>query len=423
MTTLPEPALDPRLVLSDRVALRGVAIAVVAGLVLAAIAAAAGKVPNVDAIVLVCWAAGGSAAAGFAVRWGVGRLGRQFATRLVAVALVPVAATALGSSVAARAMFISTHDLSAMLVVVAAAGGVGVAVAWWTAVGLTRTTADVAMLARSIDGTTALPPHVAGAASASGELGALAAELAETSARLAEARSRELAMEASRRELIAWVSHDLRTPLAGIRAMAEALEDGMVEGPEEQARYHRTLRTESDRLAALVDDLFELSRIQAGALRLCPEPVDLADLLSDAVAGAQALANAAGVRLVGDIELPAPVLDLSAAEATRAVRNLLDNAIRHTPSGGEVIVRCRADAGPDGRLGAIVEVADACGGIPAEHLDRVFELAYSGDDARSPHDGRTGLGLAITKGIVEAHGGQVSVRNDGPGCRFTVRLG
>src|SRR5207253_6633093 len=116
------------------------------------------------------------------------------------------------------------------------------------------------------------------------ELDGLRRELTTTADRLAESRERERALERSRRELVAWVSHDLRTPLAGLRAMAEALEDGVATDP---ARYHHRIRVEADRLAALVDDLFELSRIQAGALRLTLERVPVADVVSDALASAQ----------------------------------------------------------------------------------------------------------------------------------------
>ena len=122
------------------------------------------------------------------------------------------------------------------------------------------------------------------------ELQALSAELARTSRRLEESRLREARLEGSRRELVSWVSHDLRTPLAGMRAMAEALEDGMVEDP---ARYHRQIRAEVDRMVRMVDDLFELSRIHAGVLTLSPETVALGDLVSEAIAGADPMARAA----------------------------------------------------------------------------------------------------------------------------------
>jgi signal transduction histidine kinase len=201
--------------------------------------------------------------------------------------------------------------------------------------------------------------------------------------------------------------------------MVEALEDGVVEDPETVARYHRTMRHEADRLAGLVDDLFELSRIHAGALSLELERVSLDELVSDAIASVSIAAGAKGVALRGDVPGPAPVVELSTPEMARVVRNLLDNAIRHTPPGGLIVVDARLDGTGSA---AEVSVTDSCGGIPEADLHQVFETAYRGDAARTPGDGGAGLGLAVARGLVEAHKGQISVRNEGPGCRFTVRL-
>ena len=156
---------------------------------------------------------------------------------------------------------------------------------------------------------------------------------------------REQALEGSRRELVAWVSHDLRTPLSAIRALVEALEDGIVDDRPTVARYHTMLRIEAERLSGLVDDLFELSRTQAGVLRLEFESVSLADLVSDALAGASAVAATKGVHLEGHVAGVAPELHASAPEVLRALRNMLENAIRHTPSDGTVVV----EAGSRGR--------------------------------------------------------------------------
>ena len=129
------------------------------------------------------------------------------------------------------------------------------------------------------------------------ELEGLSRGLAEAHERLGQARAREQAFEASRRELVAWVSHDLRTPLAGLRAMAEALEDRVVVDPREVDHYHSQIRIETERLAAMIDDLFELSKIHAGALRLSPRVVGLEDLIADVVASAAPVARAKRVRL------------------------------------------------------------------------------------------------------------------------------
>src|SRR3989440_12291613 len=212
---------------------------------------------------------------------------------LVAVCVLTVLA---GIVAVAQAMFIDEHDLQVLFVVVGLSGGVSLAIGWL----LGRRLAAAAMWAD-------------------------------------EAREQERAAEANRRDLVAWVSHDLRTPLAGLRAMTEALEDKVVVDPETVAEYHRRIRVETDRMAELVDDLFELSRITAGALRLHLAQVPLHDVVSDAVAAAAPVAAARGVRLVA---APSgwPVVRASEPELSRIVANLLLNAIRYTPSDGTVTV-------------------------------------------------------------------------------------
>ncbi|MFE3287952.1 sensor histidine kinase [Streptomyces sp. NPDC059233] len=257
------------------------------------------------------------------------------------------------------------------------------------------------------DGSFAAPP-----APATAELAAVTRELAATSARLAASRERERALESSRRELVAWISHDLRTPLAGMRAMAEALEDGVAADP---ARYHRQIRTEVERLDTMVGDLFELSRIHAGALELTPSRVSLQDLAADALLGADPLARERGVRLRGDDIAHVPV-EVDGKEMTRVLANLLVNAIRHTPADGTVAVR--VDRHQDT---AVLSVTDGCGGIPEEDLPKFFDTGWRGNPARTPPAG-AGLGLAIVRGIVEAHAGRARVDNVPGGCRFEVTL-
>jgi signal transduction histidine kinase len=250
------------------------------------------------------------------------------------------------------------------------------------------------------------------------ELAGLSRGLAEAHDRLGRARAREQALEASRRELVAWVSHDLRTPLAGLRAMAEALEDQVVTDPREVSHYHSQIRRETDRLTAMIDDLFELSRIHAGTLRLSRRLVGLEDLVAEVVASTEPMARAKGIRLGGSAVRGMPVL-IDSAEMGRAVRNLVTNAIRHTPPQGTIEVIGEIQAGL-----ACVSVSDECGGIPDGDLPRVFDVAFRGESARTPdpQGGGAGLGLSIARGIVDAHSGQITVRNTGPGCQFTIRL-
>jgi signal transduction histidine kinase len=210
------------------------------------------------------------------------------------------------------------------------------------------------------------------------------------------------------------VSHDLRTPLAGMQAMTEALEDGVVTDP---ARYLARMRTDIDRMSGMVDDLLALSRLQSDALRLSLEHVSVADLVSDSLAAAQPLADAGRVRLSGSAEGAVPAV-VDSRELSRALGNLLVNAIRHTPPDGSITMRARTEP-----TGPVIVVSDQCGGIPEPDLDRVFEPGWRGSFARTPSPGDgAGLGLAIVRRVAEAHGGEVEVRNQGGGCRFELRL-
>ncbi|MEU5597954.1 HAMP domain-containing sensor histidine kinase [Streptomyces sp. NPDC020298] len=334
---------------------------------------------------------------------------RSLTASLGVVAAVGVFAMLAGTMAVAQAMFLSAHDLSVVTTVVAMAAVVSLATALLLGRWVVARSRELALAARSFGdrGDFAAPAHPATA-----ELDALSRELAATSARLAESRERERALESSRRELVAWISHDLRTPLAGLRAMSEALEDGVAADP---ARYLTQIRTEVERLNEMVGDLFELSRIHAGALALSPSRISLYDLVGDALAGADPLAREHGVRLVGDRVEPVPV-EVDGKEMSRVLGNLLVNAIRRTPADGTVAVA--ASRSPEG---VVLSVTDGCGGIPEEDLPRVFDTGWRGTHARTPPAG-AGLGLAIVRGIVEAHQGRATVHNIPGGCRFEVTL-
>ncbi|GAA3027170.1 HAMP domain-containing sensor histidine kinase [Kitasatospora albolonga] len=375
-----------------------------------------------DLLLIAAYAALGAGAAGL-LGWPAVRAlrRRSVALSLSAVAVVTVLAMASGTTAVAQAMFLSEHDLGVVMTVLA----IGAVVSLIAAAVLGRQAVSgsraLALAARTVgsDGGFTAPDQPLSA-----ELAQLSAELAATSARLAESRKREQTLEASRRELIAWISHDLRTPLAGLRAMAEALEDGVAEDP---ARYHGRIATEVDRLTGMVDDLFELSRLQTGALHLTPARISCFDLVGDALAGADPLARERGVRLLGGQVDPAPV-EVDSREVSRALGNLLVNAIRATPADGVVAVTASRQ---DGEV--VLAVTDGCGGIPEEDLPRVFETGWRGGSARTPHPlgttdgaerlgGGAGLGLAIVRGIAEAHAGSASVSNVDGGCRFEIRL-
>ncbi len=343
---------------------------------------------------------------------------RSIWAQLWVIILSSLGAAGVGAAVAARAMFIAPHDVDALLVILAAAGTAGLLVASVLGWRIRAASRSIRATVRSIGEGDLSEQERPAAQGSPGELAELARELDEAARRLDEASSREAALEAARRELVAWVSHDLRTPLSAVRAIVEALEDGLVEDPQTVDRYLRTLRMETDRLGRLVDDLFELSQIQAGALRLERERASLGDLVSDALASESIKADQKNVRLEARHSGTAPDLVISPSHLTRVLRNLLENAIRHTPTDGTVWVEVGTDRGD-----AYVAVADQCGGIPELDLPRVFDPAFRGEAARTPRrDAGAGLGLAIARGIVEAHGGAISVVNDGSGCRFEFRL-
>jgi len=336
--------------------------------------------------------------------------------QLMVVALAAVISVVGGMAIAASQMYVSKHDLTVFYGVAGVAGLVSLAMAAVLGRSLVREGRELRSVAASIGRGERV---VAAERHSNTEFAALAGELAATGERLAESRARENRVEESRRELIAWISHDLRTPLAGIRAMAEALEDGMAEDPD---RYYAQMRGQVDRLSGMVDDLFELSRIHSGTLRLSVEQVSLYDLISDAVAGLWPVAQAKSLDLRFEGETGLTIL-ADPRELSRVVGNLVMNAIQHSPAGCPIVVSVTEN--PDGR--AVISVRDSAGGIPEEDLGRVFEAGWRASEPRTPaseptRSGGAGLGLAIVRGIVRAHRGEVEVHNVPGGCRFDVLL-
>ena len=244
--------------------------------------------------------------------------------------------------------------------------------------------------------------HASSTALAGGDLGARASE--EGPAELADlARSfNEMAENLgrlfdARRELVAWASHDLRTPIAALQAMLEAAADGVVEPDRYLGAMHEQVRT----LARLVDDLFELARIDADALTLELREAELAGLVESCVRGLEAEADARGISLRTRMENGAKVR-CEPEKVERVLYNLLTNALRHTPTDGAVAVFVEP------RRGEVqVTVEDSGYGIEPETARRMFERFWRGDPARTSRDGGAGLGLAIARGLVEAHGGRI----------------
>ena len=232
----------------------------------------------------------------------------------------------------------------------------------------------------------------------------------------AAARQREL--EQARREMVVAVSHDLRTPISSIRAIVESINDGVVADTKSVKRFLRTMEFEVARLSLLIDDLFELSQIDAGILDLHLERASLRDLVSDAIESMRPQAQQWGLTLDGVVDEALPDVLVDARRVQRVLVNLVQNAIRHTPAHGTVFIHAQRDGAQ-----VRVEVLDTGEGISAEDLPRIFEPFYQGDKARSHKDGGSGLGLSIVKALVEAHGGHVwAISQPGKGTTFSFTV-
>lgn len=340
------------------------------------------------------------------------RVGRRWplTRQLWVVVLAPIASIVAASLTVASAMFLSTHDLTVTLWITAVAGVVSLVPATLLGRSFLRTTQELLDSARVV-GTGAT---VRSGRHRSVELSDLAAELDATSVRLTEARRQLEQVDESRRDLVAWVSHDLRTPLASARAMAEALEDGLVDDP---ARYHRGILTQVDRLSQLVDDLFELSKLSAGGLRLQRTTVSVYDLVSDQIADLAPIAAERRVRIEASGDLDTS-LEVDPHHVARALANLLTNAVTHSPPDAAVDVSVQAeDTWVD------IAVTDRGAGISVEDLPHVFDQGWRADAARrSGRNGGSGLGLAIVRGIADAHGGAVTAQSGAGGARFVLHL-
>ena len=347
---------------------------------------------------------------------------RSLLLSIVVAALVPVAGVSAAVAVNVNQMLISTHDTQVVSAALISASLLAVLLSYVlgrrVASGSRELTMALRGLTASRDGRGTEAP--AGARfSAPAELTALATELESTRSTLRASRDRELALERSRRELVAFMSHDLRTPLAGLRALAEGLEDDVI---EDRPAALRQMQQTVGRMSALVDDLFELSRLNAGLSQEQPtrRPVSLVEVVHDVAGEARETARRRGVVLSVDVDGTGDRLAVrgNSDELARALFNLVGNAVRHTPAGGRVLVAARRT--PDGR--AQVSVTDGCGGIDDHDLERVFDIGWRGQPERGTDDAGAGLGLTIARGVVESHAGSLTVANVGGGCRFDVRL-
>jgi len=344
---------------------------------------------------------------------GTGLRGRAFLSSVIAGAVALLNVIIVG-----RLMFVSTeHDLNLLLTLVIFSAVItaffSFSVAATVAGRIENIAAAIRLLAHGAFATRLAP-------NGNDEVARLSEDVDLLAARLQAADDQRAALDRERRELTAAISHDLRTPLASLRAMTEALNDGIVDEPAEVRRYYATMRREIERLSRMIDDLFELSQLDAGALKLERLPICVQDIAAEVVDAMQAAARLAGVELILNVDSSPPEIEVDGGRIERAIGNLVRNALEHTPGGGRVLVSVAATNG-----NVDLRVADSGSGIAPSDLPHVWERFYRADTSRGRNgngDG-AGLGLAITRGIVEAHGGSVeAISGGGDGATFVLRL-
>ncbi len=354
----------------------------------------------------------------FAARTGWMRGSPHVSWTLLASFLLTGALAFMNVFATARLMFASRHDLLLASVLLVFAGGIAMSFGYLIAGSMADRLVRLNKAARAVtegDLDVRLEPD------GRDEVSELSRAFNRMTRTLSEAARRQQELDTHRRDLFAWVSHDLRTPLSAVRVIVEALADGMVDDPETVDRYLRTARRDIQSLAALIDDLFVLTQLEAGGLRLDLRPNSLTDLISDTIESFTPQAEKASVALTGDVSGRVDPVVFDAQHVGRALSNLVQNALEHTPAGGAVLVRARPVDGPEDVVE--VEVADTGAGIDPDQVPRVFDKFFRGDQSRPQGTGGAGLGLAIVRGIVTAHGGHVGVESrPGAGTRFSFRL-
>jgi two-component system phosphate regulon sensor histidine kinase PhoR len=225
-------------------------------------------------------------------------------------------------------------------------------------------------------------------------------------------------LERVRRDFVANVSHEFKTPLTAIQGFAETLLGGALDDPQNSRRFLEIIRDHAARLGRLTDDLLKLSQMEAGKLELDLRPVAVTDLIDSCVETTRLKAGEKQLALVTDIAPALPPVRADSNRLREVLQNLLDNAVQYTPPGGRITVRAAA-----GDSGVVISVADTGIGIPQLDLERIFERFYRVDAARSREVGGTGLGLSIARHLVESHGGRISVESEvGRGSTFSVYL-
>ena len=315
----------------------------------------------------------------------------------------------------ANLMFLSTHDLALLASLLAFSVGLSGFGVYVMSDPISRSVSDII---RSVTGVSAGKLDATVPVHSDDEIGQLAVAINSMIRRLESSLSRERDLEDLRRELFRAVSHDLRTPVASIRAMIEGINDGVVTDDDTVRRYLRTTQNEVENLGELINDLFELTQLDAGVMSLHLDTASLGDLVSDTLEGMSIQASSRQVNLEGSVDDAIPPINLDVRRVQRVLYNLIQNSIRHTPADGTIIVKAN-----DSSQEVQIEITDTGAGISDEDKPHIFETFYRADNSRARDSGGAGLGLAIAKGIVEAHGGRIWVESkEGAGSTFGFTL-
>ena len=360
-----------------------------------------------------------TSAASFALyRLGIVQWFRSLRWALVLIIVLTVSLIFMNVWIMAKLMFINYHDLTLTTISLVFAGLTAIGVGFFVANNMTERIRRLAHAANRLargDLSTRL------AVNGNDELAELTKTFNAMAHSLQEVDEQKRVLEQTRRDLIAWVSHDLRTPLATMRVMIEAMADGVVTDPETVSRYLENTQNEIRHLSHLIDDLFELAQLDVGHLNLAFQNASLRDLISDTIGTMSARAQLHNVRLHGDVPDDLDLIYMAPDKIQRVLYNLVDNAVNYTPPGEEVHLTAH-------RAGNTIQIDVHNTGvvISQEDLPEIFNSFYRGERSRARSDSGqrgTGLGLAIARGFVEAHHGRIWVESapeSGTTFSFTI---
>jgi len=314
----------------------------------------------------------------------------------------------------AQMMFASQHDLLLAIILLVFAGGMAMVLGYFLSSTVTERIHGLKEAAEKLakgDLKTRVPIQ------GKDEVSALANTFNQMAEQLQSADQKQRDLDNMRRDLIAWASHDLQTPLASMRAILEAITDGVVDDPDTVKRYLSTAQRDVRNLSGLIDDLFQMAQLDAGGFPLNRAQASLSDLVSDTLESFTELAKQQDITLEGNVDPDVDPVNMDTQAIGRVLNNLISNALRHTAR-GRVSVWVRRS-----NQGAEVTVSDTGEGIRAEDLQHIFERFYRGEKSRNRGTGGAGLGLAIARGIVRAHGGDIKVESEtGKGTQFTFHI-